>query len=89
MSDLFLDSLAQTFCMTAKIIYIEGETYATEISNDGDFRELLTRQGIACLVTNVEADKAKAIYGYVGLEHNGKYKRGPPIAAEAKGALNL
>jgi len=77
----------QTQLRTAKTIYIEGETYATELSNDIHYHRLLTRKGIQCLVTNGEADKAKAIFGYAGLEHNGKYKRGPPTAAltESKG----
>jgi len=63
-------------------IYIEDQNYATVISNEEEYDTFLTRNGIQCLVTNV--DKATAIYGYAGLEHNGKYKHGPPIAAPAK-----
>jgi len=63
------------------IIYVieGGFEVPAQLFDDKDYRELLTRKGIECL----ENEAGVQIYGYAGLEHHGKYKRGPLIAASA------
>jgi len=63
----------------AKTIYVVegvGEV-AFELYSCEEVTAWLAGEGIAYLV-NVANDEA--ISGYADLEHNGRYKRGPPIA---------
>jgi len=59
--------------MPPKNIYI-GEEGLVILANERDFQHLLTNEGIRYLVN----EAGGRVYGHDALEHNGKYKRGPP-----------